>query len=159
MLNIKQSLALAALRVTLGFLLIWWGLSKVLAPTKGVKISDRFYHGLFSNDALQYYFGYVQVVVGICVAIGLWKRFAVPAQVIITGGSSLAIWNALLDPFALYLPVAKVAPVQHLFYPSAIALAAAVFLITLRDYDIFCVDHWLSKRKTSDSDTATIPAE
>jgi len=146
MLSVKQSITLAVLRVSLGLLLFWWGLSKILSPTKGTKISDKFYGGFFSFDELQYYFGFLQVAVGVCVAIGLWKRYAVPVQLIITGGSSLAIWNALLDPFALYLPVAKVAPVQHLFYPSAIALAGAAVLIAMREHDRFSIDHWLSRR-------------
>lgn len=151
MISAKQSITLAVLRVSLGLLLFWWGLSKILSPAKGTNISDKFYGGWFSYDDLQYYFGYLQVAVGICVAIGLWKRYAVPVQLVITGGSSLAIWNALLDPFALYLPVAKVAPVQHLFYPSAIALAGAAVMIAMREHDRFSVDHWLSKRAPIDA--------
>lgn len=162
MLSTKQSISLAVLRVSLGLLLFWWGLSKILTPEKGTKVSDHFYGGLFSNDTLQYFFGYAQVVIGICVILGLLKKYAVPAQLLITGGSSLAIWNALLDPFALYLPVAKVAPVQHLFYPSLIALAAAAFLMTLREHDRFSIDSWLSDRKSDGTDvpdTSHIPAE
>lgn len=162
MLTVKQSIALAVLRVSLGLLLFWWGLSKIVAPATGTNISDKFYSGFFSGDMLQYYFGYLQVAIGICVALGFLKKYAVPAQLVITGGSSLAIWNALLDPFALYLPVAKVAPVQHLFYPSAIALAAAVVLITLREHDRFSVDNWLSRRRsnrTNGSEAPHVPAE
>jgi len=158
MLTVKQSITLAVLRVSLGLLLFWWGLSKIVVPVKGVKISDKFYGGYFSFDSLQYAFGYVQVIVGLCVIFGFMKRYAVPTQLIITGGSSLAIWNALLDPFALYLPVAKVAPVQHLFYPSMIALAGAAVMIALRDHDVFSVDHWMSKRNKP-RNMLQVPAE
>lgn len=144
--TLRQSFSLAVLRVSLGLLLFWWGLSKILVPASGTKISNKFYEGMFSNDDLQFYFGFVQVVVGSCVILGLYKKFAVPAQLIITGGSSLAIWNALIDPFGLFLPVAKVAPIQHLFYPSAIALAGAAVLIALREFDYFSIDQWRARR-------------
>ncbi|MEO0362916.1 MAG: hypothetical protein AAF322_17480 [Pseudomonadota bacterium] len=151
-----QALALAALRVTLGLLLVWWGLAKITNAGMGVSVSNKFYLGLFSDKDLQFWFGWAQLAVGGCVALGLMKKFAVPAQLVITGGSSLAIWNALLDPFALWLPVEKVAPVQHLFYPSAIALAGAAAMIAFRKQDVYSLDHLLDLRKALPK---TMPAE
>ena len=107
---------------------------------------------------MQFYFGFLQVLIGSCVILGLFKKFAVPAQLIITGGSSLAIWNALVDPFGLFLPIAKVAPIQHLFYPSAIALAATAVMIALRELDYFSLDQWLARRK-KDVSSPVVPAE
>lgn len=156
--NFRQSLSLAVLRISLGLLLFWWGLSKILIPSGGTKISDKFYSGLFSNDEIQFYFGFLQVIIGMCVILGLFKKFAVPAQLIITGGSSLAIWNALIDPFGLFLPVAKVASIQHLFYPSAIALAAAAVMIAMREFDHFSLDQWLARRKNNTT-SPIAPAE
>lgn len=156
--NIKQSLSLAVLRVSLGLLLFWWGLSKILLPSSGTKISNKFYAGMFSSDDLQFYFGILQVLIGVCVIFGLYKKFAVPAQLIITGGSSLAIWSALIDPFGLFLPVDKIAPVQHLFYPSVIALAGAGVLIAMREMDYFSLDQWRERRR-NDAEPLATPAE
>lgn len=136
----NQEIALMVLCVTIGFLLIWWGLAKIVNPGMGVGMSKKFYFDLFSVSDLQFWFGWVQLAVGSCVALGLGRKIFVPLQLLITGGSSLAIWNALLDPFALYLPVEKVAGMQHLFYPSLIILAASATLILFRAQDRLCLD-------------------
>ena len=65
---------------------------------------------------------------------------AVPAQLAITGFSAATIWSALLDPFGLWLPVARLVPVQHLFYPSVIALCAAAVMIVFAAQDRYCLD-------------------
>ena len=86
------------------------------------------------------------------VVLGAFRKFVMPIQMAITGISSLAIWNALLDPFALYLPVEKVSGVQHLFYPSLIILAASFALYSLRQYDRINVDSLLANRSNHSSD-------
>lgn len=145
--NMKQQIALMALRISLGMLLVWWGLAKILNPKMGVGISKKFYFDLASFENVQYMFGYLQFVVGLLVVLGLFRKIAVPTQIIITGGSALSIWSALLDPFGLFLPVAKLAPVQHLFYPSVIALAGASVMLAFRGHDRLCLDVWLKKRQ------------
>ncbi|WP_350332972.1 hypothetical protein [Coralliovum pocilloporae] len=153
----SQEIALLILRITIGMLLVWWGLAKVVNPGMGVMVSKKFYFDMFSIKTLQYYFGYVQIVVGACVASGFLRRFAVPAQLMITGISSLAIWQALLDPFGLYLPVAKVAGIQHLFYPSAIILAASATLIVFRSMDRLALDNLFFAKRDEEAEDYTAP--
>lgn len=138
--RLAEALALLALRVSLGMLLVWWGLSRIVQPGSGVGIQKKFYHELFPDIALQHAFGYVEAAIGALVAVGLLRRFVVPAQLAITGFSAVMIWSALIDPFGLWLPVAKIAPIQHLFYPSVIALAGAGVVIAFRDRDRFALD-------------------
>lgn len=153
-----QALALMALRVALGMLLVWWGLIKILKPGMGVNIQGKFYFGLFPGEALQYGFGYVQVLIGLLVVVGLFRKIAVPAQLAVTGFSAATIWSALLDPFALWLPVEKIAGVQHLFYPTVIALAGAMVMLAFRQQDRLNLDTVLAARR-GPAAPAGIPAE
>ena len=154
----RQALALMMLRVSLGMLLVWWGLAKILKPGMGVKVQDKFYFGLFPGESVQYAFGYLEVAIGLCVVLGLFRKFAMPAQLMVTGFSAATIWSALLDPFAMWLPVAKVAGVQHLFYPTVIALCGAAVMLAFRHQDRFNLDTWLASRKPK-LDVAAVPAE
>lgn len=144
----RQSLALMALRVSLGLLLFWWGLNRVVAPGDGMNVQKKFYSGLFPGEALQQGFGLLQLTIGLLVIAGLWRKFAVPAQLLITGFSAATIWSALLDPFGLWLPVEKIASIQHLFYPSVIALCGAMVLLAFRSMDRWALDAVLARRPT-----------
>lgn len=155
-----QALALMALRVSLGMLLVWWGLIKVVNPGMGVNIQGKFYFGLFPGEVLQHGFGYVQMLIGLLVVVGLFRKVAMPAQLAVTGFSSMTIWSALLDPFGLWLPVEKIAGVQHLFYPSVIALAGAMVMLAFRRQDRFNLDAVLAARRgESEASASGVPAE
>ncbi|MCL5777621.1 hypothetical protein M1105_11570 [Limibaculum sp. FT325] len=131
----RHAAALCALRVSLGLLLVWWGIGRVVNLEMGLNVQNHFYFGLFDSTELQAAFGLVEAGVGALVALGLMRVVAVPAQLAITGFSAATIWSALLDPFGLWLPVARLAPVQHLFYPSVIALCAAAVMIVFAAQD------------------------
>lgn len=154
----RHYISIAILRMSLGMLLVWWGLHRIVAPVKGVGLQNKFYFGMFPSESMQYAFGFVELAIGLLVVVGLFRKFAVPAQLMITGFSAMTIITALLDPFALWLPFDKVAPVQHLFYPSVIALAAAVFLFLLREQDRLSLDHLIASMRKSD-EPPVVPAE
>lgn len=154
----SQNMALAALRVSLGMLLVWWGLAKIFKPGTGVSVQKKFYFELFPGETLQFTFGFIEAGIGLLVVLGLWRKYAVIAQLLVTGFSALTIWSALLDPFGLWLPVEKIAGIQHLFYPTVIALCAAFVMIAFRREDRFCLDNYLS-RASEPSLESSIPAE
>ena len=151
----RHYFALAAMRVSLGMLMVWWGLHRVLTPEKGMGIQKKFYAELFPSVDLQYAFGYLQLTVGLLVVLGLFRKVAVPAQLIICGFSSIMILPALLDPFGLWLPMDRLSPIQHFFYPSVIAMAAGVFLFTARNYDKYCLDRLLFRQPAVVKEMAT----
>lgn len=153
----RHSLALLALRVSLGMLLVWWGLSKIVKPGMGVNVQKKFYFGMFPGESLQYAFGFVEVAIGALVVLGLFRKYAVIAQLAVTGFSAMTIWSALLDPFALWLPIEKVAGIQHLFYPSVIALTGAFVMIVFREADRFSLDAVLARGGNSEANA--VPAE
>ncbi|WP_298916908.1 DoxX family membrane protein [uncultured Roseobacter sp.] len=154
----RQAFALMALRISLGMLLVWWGLSKIVKPGMGVKIQDKFYFGFFPSENLQYIFGYLELLIGSLVVLGLFRTYAVLAQLLVTGFSALTIWSALLDPFALWLPVSKVSGMQHLFYPSVIALCGAAVMLAFRSQDRFNLDQFIQHRRRN-AISSTVPAE
>lgn len=154
----SQAVALCALRVSLGMLLVWWGLARIVKPAMGVGVQKKFYLGFFDSVDLQYVFGFIEVGVGLLIVVGLWRRYAVPLQLMITGFSATMIWSALLDPFALWLPVEKVAGFQHLFYPTVIGLCAAMVIVVFREHDRFNLDSYLASRAKR-SEPSVVPAE
>lgn len=142
----RQAFSLLALRVSLGLLFFWWGMNRLLSPSAGVGVQKKFYAGLFPGLDLQAAFGAFQMLLGLTVILGLARRIAMPVQFVITGFSAVMIWSALLDPFGLWLPMAKIAPVQHLFYPSVIALCGALVMVSFRGQDRFALDVVLRQR-------------
>ncbi len=150
-----QAFSLFALRVSLGMLMVWWGLAKIVNPKMGLGVQKKFYFSLFDSADMQFAFGFFQLAVGLLVVLGLFRALAVPAQIAITGFSALTIWSALLDPFALWLPVDKIVGIQHLFYPSVIALCGATVMIAFRQQDRLALDNFLKPRR----DDTLAPAE
>lgn len=159
----RHHFALAALRVSLGLLIFWWGMNRVVAPAKGIGLQDKFYFGLFPGEDLQLMFGYAQVVIGLLVIVGLFRFIVVPAQLGICLFSASTILPALLDPFGLWLPFDKISSVQHLFYPSMIIACAGVLMLLFREQDKINLDTFLFSRRKSEPETdeaiGVMPAE
>lgn len=139
---VMPRLALMLLRISLGMLLIWWGLARVRNPDLGVAVSDRFYVGAFSNPDLQLVFGHFEAGIGVMVVLGLFRTVVLPIQLVIVGFSSAMVWSALVDPFGLLLESKHVGATQHLFYPSLIILCAAGVLWAMRHADRWALDYY-----------------
>ncbi len=133
-----KSISLLLMRVGTGLLLVIWGLMKIVKPEAGMHVSDKYYHGLVSMEALQMPWGIVQVVVGLAVVLGLMRKFVYPVQAIILGVGLLAIWNYILDPLGLYLLDKDTANV--LFFPSFAVFAGTLILIAFREDDTISLD-------------------
>lgn len=150
----RQTLALMFLRATLGFLMIWWGLSKALELGVGKAVSDNFYGGAFSADSLLIAFGWVQVLAGAAIVAGLFLRWLLPFQLLVNGFSAASVWYAILDPFKLYLPPQSDFPFTQLFYPSIIIVAACLLLMAFRGQDRLSLDGVRSRAGRADGDAA-----
>lgn len=126
---------LLLLRISLGLFLVVWGVDKLINTGHGIAVSDGFYLGIFSVPALMAAFGVVEVALGILVVLGLGRRIAYPALLVITGVSLLAVWKSILDPLGLVLSGTNL-----LFFPSLIIFAAALVLATLVEEDTLALD-------------------
>ena len=128
-----KAIILLLLRVSTGLLLVAWGLVKIAAPTVAAGISDHYYFGSLSSDALQMPLGVVEVFVGLLVCLGLLRKFVYPIQAAILVVGALAIWRYILDPLGLYLLTEETR--QLLFFPSFCVAMASLTIIAFKDDD------------------------
>jgi uncharacterized membrane protein YphA (DoxX/SURF4 family) len=112
------------LRASIGYLLVIWGADKLVNPSHGLAVSARFYFGLFSSPWLMPAFGVAQVLLGVLVMVGLWRRYTYRVVAVITGMTLLGVWRSIVDPWGWYLTGSNA-----LFYPSLIIFAAVLVLL------------------------------
>jgi uncharacterized membrane protein YphA (DoxX/SURF4 family) len=125
-----KSTSLLFLRVSLGLLMLIWGVDKLVNVKHGLEVSRYFYFGAFDSAALLRAFGVVQMALGALVVLGLARRLAYPLLLAVTGVTLVGVWRSVVDPWGWYLEGANV-----LFYPSLIIFAASLVLWSFRDDD------------------------
>ncbi len=116
--------ARAMLRVSIGYLLVIWGVDKLVNPAHGLAVSDRFYLGAFTFPGLVSVFGLAELILGGLVIVGVWRRYTYPVVVVIAAITTAGVWRSIADPWGWYLQGANA-----LFYPSLIILAASLVLL------------------------------
>lgn len=119
-----STVARTFLRVSIGYLLVVWGADKLVNPAHGIEVSDWLYFGWFSHRWVMTVFGIFEIVLGMVVMLGIWKRAAYPAVAAITGVTLVGVWRSIVDPWGWYLTGSNA-----LFYPSVIIFAAVLVLL------------------------------
>lgn len=122
--------SLLLLRVSLGLLMVFWGLDKLVNVEHGMVVSKAFYLGLFSVPVLLQAFGVLQVLLGLLIVAGVARGIVYPALLAITAATALGVWKSIVDPWGWYLEGSNV-----LFYPSLIIFAGSLVLWAFRDDD------------------------
>jgi uncharacterized membrane protein YphA (DoxX/SURF4 family) len=122
--------SLLILRVSLGLLMLIWGVDKLLNVKHGLIVSKHFYLDAFSNAVLLQAFGVAQMALGALILLGVARRFVYPALLAITGVTLLGVWRSVVDPWGWWLEGANV-----LFYPSLIIFAGSLVLWAFADED------------------------
>lgn len=130
-----KAISLLLLRISLGLLMLLWGLDKLVHVEHGLRVSEGFYFGLFNSALLLQGFGVVQTALGVLIVLGLLCRFTYPALLAITGITLLGVWRSIADPWGWYLEGGNV-----LFFPSLIVFAGALVLQAFREEDRFSLD-------------------
>ena len=125
-----KTASLLLLRVSLGLLMLIWGVDKLVNVQHGVAVSERFYLGAFNSAALLKAFGVAQMALGALIVLGVGRRLAYPALLAITGVTLLGVWRSVVDPWGWWLEGANA-----LFYPSLIIFAASLVLLASIDDD------------------------
>lgn len=133
-----KAFSLLFLRIATGLLLVMWGLIKTKAPVEAIHVSDKFYHGVLSVQALQVPLGIAEIILGALVVLGLFRIAVLPLQALVLGAGLLAIWKYVLDPFGMYLVPA--AAREPLFFPSLTVFAASLAEYAFCDHDRFALD-------------------
>ncbi len=127
--------SLLLLRLSLGLLMVVWGVDKLVNVEHGMAVSAGFYLNLFSVPVLLQAFGVVQVLIGLLIGAGLARRFAYPALLAITATTLAGVWKSIVDPWGWYLEDANV-----LFHPSLIIFAASLVVWGFRYDDTLWVE-------------------
>jgi len=136
----KQSTQLF-LRISVGLLVLLWGIDKVVDVDHALGISNRFYLGLFSSALLLQIWGVFQSAVGALTIAGLLRRWVYPLVIAINGVSMLGVWRSIVDPWGWVLEGTNV-----LFFPSLIIFAASLLLWAYRDEDLTVLDRRIGRR-------------
>lgn len=136
-----QRLSLLALRVTTGFLLIWFGLDKIVNSNAPLALKRNAELDATTEAALGIAAGGAEVVIGALCAVGLWRRLALPLQALINGVTAATVWWAIIDPFRWYIvDVDRIVFNSHVFYSTSITFAACILLIAFRRQDTLALD-------------------
>jgi putative oxidoreductase len=136
-----KALSMVVLRISLGLLMLIWGVDKLVNVEHGMLVSERFYLGAFSVPALLQAFGVAQMTLGALIVLGLFGKYLYPALVVITGVTLLAVWRSIIDPWGWYLEGANA-----LFFPSLVIFAGALVLMGFREFDVYSLDARSSAR-------------
>jgi putative oxidoreductase len=127
--------SLFVLRISLGLLMLIWGVDKLVNVEHGMFVSERFYLGAFSVPALLRAFGVAQMALGCFIVLGWFGRWLYPVLITITAVTLLAVWRSIVDPWGWYLEGANA-----LFFPSLIIFAGVLVLLAFRDLDTYSLD-------------------
>lgn len=126
---------LLLLRVGIGWLLVLWGLDKLVNVDHSIAVSESFYLGIGDSSPFLAIFGVLEALLGVLIVLGLWRRRTYPLMLLILAVTALAVWRSILDPWGWWLEGANV-----LFYPSLIIFAGALVLWGFREEDTLSLD-------------------
>ena len=127
--------SLFLLRISLGLLMVVWGLDKIVNTAHGTAVAEHFYFGILSDATSIKVLGFLQVALGGLTVLGFLRKYAYPAVLAITVITALAVWKSIIDPWGWYLE-----GTNALFFPSFITAAAAWVLLVFKDEDTLSLD-------------------
>nr|WP_255698182.1 DoxX family membrane protein [Halomonas desiderata] len=128
-------MSLLLLRVSLGGLMLVWGVNKIVNVDHSLAISDNYYAGIMSSEPLLPLAGAGQMLVGFLIIVGLATRWVYPLQILMNGVSLLAVSASVVDPWGWFLD-----GTNALFYPSLIIFAGSLVIMAFREEDQFNLD-------------------
>ncbi len=117
----------------------------ITSTEAAVSVATKYYGSFWTSEALQLPWGVFQIIVGILVILGLFRKFAYPLQALILCLGALAIWEYLLDPLGLYL-LNEETP-NLLFFPSLTVAATTLARIAFKEFDTLSLDTKFNRGK------------
>jgi uncharacterized membrane protein YphA (DoxX/SURF4 family) len=131
-----QAISLLLMRLSTGIYLILWGIRKL--DTEGAaKLSNKYYDGMISGETVSLSLGGLEIITGLLVCLGLFRKIGYWSQVAWYFIGILPIYAYILDPFGLYL----IEEARLTFFPSTTLLFASFVLIAFQKYDTLSLDH------------------
>ncbi len=142
--SLHTAKALLFLRISIGALMLVWGVDKFANPEHGVRVAKGFYFGLLASGQAMPVLGALQILMGVLVVVGALRRFVYPALAVVTGITLLGVWRSIIDPWGWMLEGANA-----LFFPSLIIFAAVLVLIAVRDTDRIALQPYSKQGRSS----------
>lgn len=133
---------LLLLRVSTGWLLVMWGLDKIVNVEHGQRVAESFYLGVGTQAIVLNALGGLEALLGVFVVLGLWRRLAYPVTFVVLLITALAVWRSIIDPWGWFLDGSQV-----LFYPSIIVFAGAMVLWGTMEEDAMTLDARLDRAR------------
>ena len=130
-----KNASIMLLRVSVGILMVLWGIDKIINTAHAVQVSQKFYWDLFSNVAILKVFGILETVLGVMVVLGLMRKYLYPALILISGWGVIGCWKSIVDPWGWYLQGTSV-----VLYPTIIIFFACLVLYAFRTEDKIAMD-------------------
>ena len=130
-----KALPLLILRVSLGWLMVVWGVDKLTDPDHGRAVAESFYLGIGSGGTFLTVAGVLQIVLGLLVVIGLFRRLTWPVMAVVNGITLVAVRASIVDPWGFFLEGGNL-----VFYSSAVIFAAILVCWSALEEDILALD-------------------
>lgn len=135
------------LRIGMGLFLAAWGVDKLAATEGSIGIFSNFYGMDLGAAALQA-FGIAEVLLGLALAVGLFRVATAWVQLVVNGISTIASWKQILDPWGLF---GLTDGGTHLFLASIVITAASIVLVLNARDDTLTLDRRLGRTDDSDA--------
>ena len=113
-----NAIALLFLRVSIGWLMVVWGVDKLTDPAHGQAVAESFYLGLGSGGTFLTVGGVFQVLLGLATVLGVFRRLTWPVLAVVNGITLVAVWKSIVDPWGFFLEGGNL-----VFYSSAVIFA------------------------------------
>lgn len=136
-----DGLALLILRLGLAWFMFLWAAHKIITPGQYQNLARNFDNVDLSLSQV-YLAGGVQIVLCLCVAIGIFRYFSYSALLVMHFFTVLRRWEQFLDPFALN---DRGFPVNRNPVIDLAVLGALIALVLLIRRDHFSLGGWLNR--------------
>jgi len=130
-----KAVSLLLLRISVGWLMVVWGVDKLTNVEHAQRVAESFYLGIGSGAGFLTVAGGAQVVLGLLVVVGLFRRWTWPVMALVNGITLLAVWPSVIDPWGFVLDGANL-----LFFPSTTVFAGILVGWAFTEEDTLALD-------------------
>lgn len=128
--------SLLALRVSIGWLNVIWGIDKLTDVGHGQAVAESFYMGIGTGVTFLTVAGVLQILLGLLVCVGVFRRVTWPLVALVNGATLLAVWKSIFDPWGFFLDGGNL-----VFYSSAVIFAGILVGWSHMEEDELSLDH------------------
>lgn len=139
-----KPLSLLLLRVSLGWLMVVWGIDKLTDPEHAARVAEGFYLGFGSGGTFLTVGGGLQVLLGLLLVVGLLRRVTWPLMALINGITLIAVWKSIVDPWGFFLEGGNL-----VFFASAVVFTGILAAWASLDDDTLSLDYWAWMRRAA----------